>query len=194
MNVLQFFITRISNLYRRYLVFIFKLLSDIPSSQFITRNQPVLVKGKGSVLFGKNVEIGYRKSPHFVNSYCYLEARNNETRIEIGSNVKINNNFSICAEGPGVVVGDNCLIGHSVSISDSDFHELDPKKRLLGEGEVRKGKVTIEQNVFIGSHVNILKSVTIGEGAVIAQGAVVSKNIPRYCVAGGNPAKVIREL
>ncbi|GAB6098076.1 hypothetical protein JCM14469_43310 [Desulfatiferula olefinivorans] len=54
------------------------------------------------------------------------------------------------------------------------------------------GKVVIKDFVWLGANVTILPGVTIGEGAVIAAGAVVTKDIPKGAVAGGNPAKVIK--
>ena len=54
--------------------------------------------------------------------------------------------------------------------------------------------ITIEDKVWIGFGVNILKGVTIGEGAVIGACSVVTKDIPPYAVAVGNPARVVRNL
>lgn len=54
--------------------------------------------------------------------------------------------------------------------------------------------VTIGNDVWIGGNVTILPGVTIGDRAVIAAGAVVTKDIPANTVAGGVPAKVIKEL
>lgn len=54
--------------------------------------------------------------------------------------------------------------------------------------------VTIEDDVFIGMNCVILKGVTIGARSIIAAGSVVTKSIPADCVAGGNPAKVIKRL
>ena len=52
--------------------------------------------------------------------------------------------------------------------------------------------IIIEDNVWIGSRVIILGGVIIGEGAIIQAGAVVVKNIPKYAIVGGNPAKVFK--
>lgn len=54
-------------------------------------------------------------------------------------------------------------------------------------------KVVIEGENWIGANVTIIGGVTIGRGAIIAAGAVVTKNIPPYTIAGGVPAKVLKE-
>lgn len=53
-------------------------------------------------------------------------------------------------------------------------------------------RTVIGNDVWIGSFVEIIGGVTIGDGAVIAAGAVVTKDVPAYAIVGGNPAKVIR--
>lgn len=50
----------------------------------------------------------------------------------------------------------------------------------------------IENDVWIGHDVTILRGVTIGNGAVIAAKSVVTKNVPPYAIVGGNPAKIIK--
>ena len=57
--------------------------------------------------------------------------------------------------------------------------------------EERK-QVTIGNDVFIGRNVIVLDGVTIGDGAVIGAGAIVSKDIPAYAIAVGNPIKVVK--
>lgn len=55
-----------------------------------------------------------------------------------------------------------------------------------------KGIVIIEDNVWIGDKATILSGVKIGKGAIIGANAVISKDVPAYGVAVGNPAKVIK--
>ena len=94
-----------------------------------------------------------------------------------------------------VEIGDNCLTGKWVTISDNnhgttDFdtlHEAPIKRKLY-----TKGPVIIGNNVWIGDKVTILSGVTIGDGAVIAANSVVTKDIPSYCVAAGVPVKIFQ--
>jgi acetyltransferase-like isoleucine patch superfamily enzyme len=90
------------------------------------------------------------------------------------------------------VIGDRCLIGDSVIIYDSDFHNLQPEIRR--DARTSCAPVTIGDNVWIGSRAMILKGVTIGDDSVIGAMSLVNSSIPARCVAAGNPARVIREL
>jgi maltose O-acetyltransferase len=155
-------------------------------------NQPTQLLGEGYLYFGKNVNLGVISSPFFYSGYGYIDARKLHSKIIIDDNVWINNNFNICSEGEGIIIGKDTLIGLNFEVSDSDFHNLHPDKRI--KGIPKTGKVVIGKNVFIGSNVKILKGVTIGDNSVIANSAVVVKSIPANSIAGGNPAKIIKEL
>jgi len=152
---------------------------------------PLLLKGKGQISFGKNVQIGVISSPNFYSHYTYLEAREEWSEIIIGENVVLNNAFSI-ESSLKVVIENNVLIGVNCSIIDNDGHNLAIDKRKIGDPET--ASVCIHQNVFLGSNVTILKGVTIGENSIIGNGSVVTKNIPENVIAVGNPARVIRNL
>ena len=152
---------------------------------------PLLLKGKGKISFGKNVQIGVVSSPNYFSHYTYLEARREISEISIGNNVAINNAFSIVCFSK-VSIGDRVLIGSNCSIIDNDGHDLTIDKR--NDENPKSISVTIHENVFIGSNVSILKGVSIGRNSVIGNGAVVSKDIPENVVAAGNPARVIRNL
>ncbi len=143
-------------------------------------------------MFGKNVNLGVRPSPHLYSGYGYIEARKKHSKIILGDNIWINNNFMLVSEGEGIEIGKNTLIGPNFEVTDSDFHDLHPEKRM--GGNPKTAKVTIEENVFIGSNVKILKGVTIGKNSVIANSSVVTKSIPANVIAGGYPAKVIKEI
>lgn len=108
--------------------------------------------------------------------------------IHIGKNVFINSGCCFQDQG-GIVLGDGCLIGHQVVIATLN-HDLDPKKR----GGMYPAPVVLGKNVWVGAHATILAGVTIGDDSVIAAGAVVTKNVPAGVVAGGVPARVIRQL
>jgi len=84
-----------------------------------------------------------------------------------------------------ITIGDNVTIAPRVSII---VHDASTKFHL---GYTRVGKVTINNNVFIGFGSTILPGVTIGNNAVIAAGSVVSHDVPPESVVAGNPATVI---
>jgi maltose O-acetyltransferase len=155
--------------------------------------QPVLALGAGLIKVGLNVKIGYYPSPHFFSTYAHLEARADEALIEIGDGTHINNGFVAIAEKSSITIGSNCLIGTRCEIFDSDFHALTRLSRETGQA-YHSRPVVVEDDVFIGSNVRILKGVRIGHGAVIGNSSVVTRDIPPRCVASGAPAVVRRQL
>lgn len=171
----------------------YKFLSDCKNVNGSPKyNQPTQLLGEGTIIFGENVNLGIKPSPHLYSGYGYIDARTPHSKISIGDNVWINNNFMIASEGEGIKIGARTLIGLNVEISDSDFHDLNPDKRMGGIPQT--SKVVIFENVFIGSNVKILKGVTIGENSIIANSSVVTKSIPENVIAGGNPCKVIKQI
>lgn len=172
-------------------IFKFKILSDCKR---VTGKpnlyHPLLLKGKGTIKFGKNVQIGVIASPNYYTHYTYLEARNENSRIEIGDNVSINNAFTAVAFSK-IEIKNNVLIGINCTIMDNDAHHLDSDKRQILPNS---NDVVVEENVFIGSNVTILKGVIIGENSVIGNGSIVTNSIPENVIAAGNPARVIKDL
>ena len=153
------------------------------------KNGPVLFSGKGEIRFGAHVQLGYKASPLFYSHYGYIEARTKHSKIEIGDEVVINNNFNIVAMAH-ISIQEKCTIGVNFSILDSDFHHLEPHKRNADNPP--SAPVMIGKNVFIGNNVTVLKGVTIGDNAVVGNGSIVTQSIPKNTVVGGNPARVIK--
>lgn len=162
--------------------------------------------------FGKNTYIHYStriKNPKYISlgnevyigEFCVIEAWNKYNELEYSPNISIGDGTMInrmCHIGSinEVKIGKNCLIGSNVMIIDhshgnNTYTELliHPAKRNL----YSKGTIIINDRVWIGEQVLILPDVTIGEGAIIGAGSVVTKDIPPYCVAVGNPARVIKK-
>lgn len=98
----------------------------------------------------------------------------------------INENVQITC-GDTIEIGEGATIGRDVVIRSYDGHTI------LEEGYKISEPIKIGKHVWIGQGATILKGVTIGDGAIIASGAVVTKDIPAQCIAGGIPAKVIKE-
>lgn len=86
-----------------------------------------------------------------------------------------------------IEIGEHCLIGERVKITDSHKHTINTENFKKDE------PVIIGDHVWICNDATILPGVTIGNGAVVAAGAVVTKDVPPYTLVGGVPAKVIKE-
>jgi acetyltransferase-like isoleucine patch superfamily enzyme len=125
---------------------------------------------------------------------CYFIIGKHAT-LTIGDHVGISGTAVVCHQS--VTIGDHTCIGMNCVIYDTDFHDLDYRKRAMIPEDytnVAKRPVRIGRHVFIGAHSTILKGVTIGDGAIVGAGAVVTKNIPAGEIWGGNPAHFLSRI
>lgn len=169
--------------------------------QFKFIGQSVLFQKIDFLVGAKYISIGDKT---FFDKHLYLTAwdsyQSKESTqtftpsISIGSNCHFGSFNHITAIN-SIIIGDNLLTGKCVTITDNshgstDFEHLsiEPVLRPL----VSRGPIKIGHNVWIGDKATILPNVTIGDGAVIAANAVVTKNVPAYAVAAGNPARIIK--
>lgn len=107
----------------------------------------------------------------------------------LGDNVNFN---GITISGGGkVTIGNNFHSGKNITLI-TQIHNYEGDKIPYDDTFILK-EIYIEDNVWIGTNVMILGGVTIGEGAIIQAGAVVVKDIPKYSIAGGNPAIVFKQ-
>jgi acetyltransferase-like isoleucine patch superfamily enzyme len=131
----------------------------------------------------KDAEINVNGEFIFYSGHHIVVMQN--AKLNLGSGY-INRNARIhCFKE--ISIGQNVSISENLTIWDTDAHAI------IGKEDQMIQPVTIGNHVWIGNNVTILKGVTIGDGAIIAAGSVVNKNIPAGCLAGGVPAKVIKE-
>ncbi|OGR50721.1 MAG: hypothetical protein A3I11_02145 [Elusimicrobia bacterium RIFCSPLOWO2_02_FULL_39_32] len=102
----------------------------------------------------------------------------------IGNNVKIHCN---CYIAQFTIIEDNVFIAPGVIIAN-DLHPGSPNAFACMKGP------TIKQGALIGGNVTLLPHITIGEYSLIGAGSVVTKDIPAYSLAYGNPARVIKKI
>ena len=110
-----------------------------------------------------------------------------------GSQIKIGNNSGLginCRISGNVTIGDNVMMGPDVIII-TKRHKFDRTDiPMIEQGHDLEKPVTIGNDVWIGARCIILPGVSIGDGAIIGAGAIVTKDIPEYAIACGNPAQV----
>lgn len=90
-----------------------------------------------------------------------------------------------------VVLGDGVRIGAHTSLLGFN-HSTAPDQPVFRQPQTSRG-ITVGDDVWIGSHVVVVDGVTIGDHCVIGAGAVVTKDVPAWTVAAGNPARRIRD-
>ena len=108
--------------------------------------------------------------------------------ITLGKRIFINSGCKFQDQG-GVVIGDDCLIGHNTVMATLN-HDLAPSRRA----DMRPAPIVVGRNVWIGANVTVLPGVRIGENAVVAAAAVVTKDVPENTVVVGSPARVVRSV
>jgi galactoside O-acetyltransferase len=129
-----------------------------------------------------------------VGTGCYLEpplhANWGGRNVHLGNNVYANFNLTLVDDGP-IHIGDNVMFGPSVVVTTGG-HPVLPELR------VRSAQfnlpVIIGNNVWIGSGVQIMPGVTIGDNTVIGAGSTVTRDLPADVVAVGTPCRVVREI
>jgi acetyltransferase-like isoleucine patch superfamily enzyme len=126
---------------------------------------------------GKNFKCGIN---------CSLSRKNN---IRIGNDFFMGRNCHLASD---LVIGDNVMLGSYVAFVGGD-HKIDEIQTTMNKSGRDVFKTTIiHDDVWIGHGSIVLHGVEIQEGAVIAAGSVVTKDVMKNAIYGGNPAKFIR--
>ena len=119
------------------------------------------------------------------------------SHIHCGHHVHIGPHASFIASIAHIHIGNYVMFGPNVTIRGGD-HRIDViGKHIYDVGRAEKlpendKDVIIEDGVWVGCNVTILKGVRVGKGAVVAAGSVVTKEVPSYAIVGGVPAKVLK--
>ena len=160
----------------------------------------VQVTGGDYITIGKNT---------YISNFCILTAwcrygytdQTFKPRITIDEECSIGeyNHISSINE---VKIGKGTLTGRWVTITDNshgDYHNIENNisylsKKPISRDMFSKGAVIIGENVWIGDKATILPGVTIGSGAIIGANSVVTKDVPTFSIACGNPAKIIKQF
>lgn len=134
---------------------------------------------KGTYLTAWDAYGNQKFKPHIdIGNSCHIGAYNHITCIN------------------KIKIGDGFVSGKWVTITDNNhgntFLEM-MKIPVSNRPLISKGPIFIGKNVWIGDKVTILPGTTIGDGAIVAANSVVSKDIPAYSVAAGNPAKILKQ-
>ena len=143
--------------------------------------------GPNSLVFGDGAGVGC-----YCNVTTSVQFNDVTGFIKLGRNSWIGDGSSVGGAG-GLEIGDDTFTGQYVTFHPENHRFDDPHQLMRLQGVTRKG-IKVGRNCWIGAKVTITDGVTIGDHCVIAAGAVVTRDVPSNSLAGGVPAKVIRNL
>lgn len=164
--------------------------------------------------FGENLKV-YHCSGCFADKAGLIEIGANcevagtlysmaDGTITIGDHTEIREN-SFIGSVNSVSIGSHVIISNNIKIYDNNNHPTSPAARhqmcqngFHGEAwrwtHADSAPVVIEDDVWIGERSVVLKGVRIGRGSIIGCDSVVTKDVPPFSVAAGNPARVVKQL
>lgn len=145
------------------------------------RGWPVVENEGGTIRIGKNFAV----FSYLAKVQLYAGPQG---RLEIGDDSFVNNG-TILSASHLIRIGNRVNIAPHCVLIDNDFHGTADRNAAP-----KVGPIVLEDDVWLGTRVTVLRGVTIGRGSVIASGAVVTKDIPPGVLAGGVPARVIKRL
>lgn len=139
------------------------------------------------MFFGDNANIG-----RYVFFGCYDEKVGGclNPLLKVGHTFLIGS-YSKISVSKGVTIGDNVTVASNVFICDSNHGTSALTDNYL-QNPLSNEEIYIGDGVWIGEKVIILSGASIGKKSIIGAGSVVTKSIPEYCMAVGNPCKVIK--
>lgn len=141
----------------------------------------------------------YKRKMRYCGKGVYMRPMKSDYKgldnLSVGDGSSIPKGATIyCTEAP-LTIGKNVIFGPNPTIITGD-HRVDVPCIYISESNEKKKEndrpVIIEDDVWCGANVIILKGVTIGKGAIVAAGSVVTRDIPPCEVWGGNPARFIK--
>ena len=150
-------------------------------SNVIRKEANFVGKSKNSIIIGKGTEFG----PN-----CGILAKENDTKITIGENCNFGQNVHIGGIG-NVEIGNNALFASNILILSTNHNYEDALTAVKFQGS-RGGNIKIGSDGWVGDGVTILAGANIGNHCIIGSKSVITKDIPDYSVAVGNPARIVK--
>lgn len=151
----------------------------------------VIIYKKVLIFNPKYVSIGKNTIIHHHTS-LFVNPIDKSAQLIIGEGVQLGkyNDFG-CSNK--IIIEENVITAPFVHITDRDHTYQDINVPIMHQPANSKGPVIIKSGCRLGFGVQVMSGVTIGKQSVVAAGSIVTKDIPDYCVAGGNPAKILKK-
>lgn len=158
---------------------------NISRSSYIASGVQFL--GLDQISIGKNCTIG-QNTVFTVNNRASTEI---QLKIDDNTYIGRNNFFAV---GKSIEIGAYCIFGNNCAIMGSDHIFNTPLKPYITTGATTDKSIKIGVNCWLGYGISVLGNITIGHGSIIGANSVVTKNIPPFSLAIGNPARIIKRF
>lgn len=131
--------------------------------------------------------IGY--GSHFKKGELWFEDVNNE--IYIGNKVSVEEaHIAVTGINRRIIIGDDCMLSNQVTLRTGDSHCITDNS--TGEKINQEKDIVLEEHVWLGNGVTVLKGVTMGKNSIAGTKSLVTTDISSNCLCAGIPAKIIR--
>ncbi|WP_438483674.1 acyltransferase [Oleiharenicola lentus] len=144
------------------------------------------IKNNGTLTIGHNAVIVSIGSGNPL--WCFRPCT---FHVEAGGRIEVGNDFSAsgcCLQAKtSIAIGNNVSLGANVTILDNDMHSLENPCARGGIKESLSSAVVVEDDVWLGAGVTVLKGVRIGAGSVIGAGVVLRKSVPPGAIVTSAP-------
>jgi acetyltransferase-like isoleucine patch superfamily enzyme len=174
---------------------LWRLEAQIKGVEFLGRSvflgRPMISRARDSrIVLGDGVRIHstVRSNPLGCPQPSALRTLAPGAQLILGPDVGISG-VALCA-GVGIEIGEGSILGSGAMVFDNDFHSPAGQWGWGPDYSTGARPIKIGRGVFVGARAIILKGVTIGDRAMIGAGAVVTKDVPPFYCAVGNPARI----
>ena len=179
--------------------------SSLKGNNYINKNVKIHqseIKGEVKIDSNCKIEKSILSGQILIGEGCKIDQINLYGTIKVGKYTSLMgpNSDLITNNDLSIVIGNFCSIARNVSLQTFNHNSNKITTYFIGRNlfkekwdneTISKGGITLENDIWIGTHCVILGGVKIGNGAIIAANSVVNKDVPPYAIVAGTPAKII---
>jgi acetyltransferase-like isoleucine patch superfamily enzyme len=172
--------------------FIYNVKFDIVGeNNILTFAKDLSIENASIFIRGNNHTLTFNENAIFKSGLLWFEDNFNSIILGKGTTVE-NAHIAVTENNQSITIGADCLISHGISIRNGDSHSIIENKsqKRINHSQI----IRIDDHVWIGANVTILKGAIIEKNSIIGIGSIVTKKVDANCVYAGVPAKKLNQV